>query len=97
MTHNTIDFPAKHPSSILDYLFDWSDWLPTGDAIASVEWALSPADGLTQVDTAFTDTTATIWLSGGVSGASVLVSCTITTANDPARVEVAYGRIQVRA
>lgn len=67
----------KDPDANLDYPFDWSDWLPSGDTISSVTWVVS--SGLIQGTTSNTATSATIWLSGGTSGNAYSVTCRITT------------------
>ncbi|RNL66228.1 hypothetical protein EFK50_00970 [Nocardioides marmoriginsengisoli] len=75
---------TKDPDSKLDYLANWAGtgpkgpWLKDGDTIATSEWIV-PA-GLTKTDEANTDTTATIWLSGGTLGQSYEVVNRITTA-----------------
>lgn len=48
---------------VLDYVNDWSDWLPTGDAIATSTWTAQT--GLTIRDGGHSDTTTTVWVSGG--------------------------------
>lgn len=54
--------------AVLDYTFDWTNWLAdTGDAIASATFTpVSP--GLTVVSVNVTTTQATGWLTGGVTG-----------------------------
>ena len=67
----------KDPEAVLDYEFDWSDWLPSGDTIAG---ALVTADtGITIDSQAETTTAVTVWLSGGVANTSYGVTCHITT------------------
>ena len=69
----------KTPAGTLDYLQDWSNWLSTGDTIASASWvAESP---LTVDSEANTTTTATAVISGGVAGGRYKVTNTIVTAN----------------
>lgn len=68
----------KDPDAVLDYEFDWSDWLPTGDTIAS---AVVTADtGLTIDSQSETTTAVTVWLSGGTAITSYEVTCHIVTA-----------------
>lgn len=33
---------VKDPSAILDYTIDWSEWLPTDDAISTATWTVDP-------------------------------------------------------
>lgn len=58
---------VKEPEALLDYTIDWSDWLAEGDTIASGSFTLLET-GLTIEDEIYSDTKATVWLSGGVSG-----------------------------
>lgn len=67
----------KDPQSTLDYTVDWTSWMAAGDAISSVVWTVP--SGITQASVSATDTTATIWLSGGTVGQSYNVQCKITT------------------
>jgi hypothetical protein len=67
---------SKDPDSVLDYQFDWSSWLGA-DTIASVTFSVD--GGLTEDSSINDDTSATIWLSGGESGRSYKVVCSITT------------------
>lgn len=73
----------KDPNDIIDYLVDWSDWLSDGDTIASSTWIV-PA-GITKDSDTFTNTTTTIWLSGGTAGQSYSLTNRIVTSNNPPR------------
>jgi hypothetical protein len=71
----------KAPADVLDYEWDWSQWLPTGDTISAVTWTV--ASGLTLETSpaaSHTTTTATVWLGGGTAGQQYAVTCQITTA-----------------
>lgn len=76
------------PQSVLDYAVDWaaltngtgaSDWLATGETITASTWTVP--SGITQTTPApsFTDTVATIWLTGGTLDLSYSVTNHITT------------------
>jgi hypothetical protein len=67
----------KDTLEVLDYTFNWGNWLPAGDTIVSFEIISSD---VTLDDDSNTGTTVTIWLSGGVSGEKPRVRCKITTA-----------------
>lgn len=70
---------TKDPDAVLDYTFDYADWLAEGDTIASVE---STADAGLDVDsTSHTPTTATVWISGGTAGSTYDVVTHVTTAD----------------
>lgn len=68
---------TKDPDSTEDYQFRWSPELD-GDTISSSSFSLP--DGLTQVSTSNTTTTATIFVSGGSSGQSYRVTNRVVTA-----------------
>jgi hypothetical protein len=71
----------KAPTDILDYEWDWSVWLPTGDTISSVVWTAE--SGLTiEVSPApsHASTNATVWIGGGTAGNTYTLECQITTA-----------------
>jgi len=53
----------KDPSDVLDYKFDWSDWLGDDDAI--ITSTLTVATGLTKNSDTRTDSAVIVWLSGG--------------------------------
>lgn len=67
----------KDPDAVLDYSFDWEDWLCEGDTITASTWA-TPA-GITEDSDSFTDDTTTVWLSGGTVGESYDLVNHVTT------------------
>jgi len=74
-------FPTliKDPNAVLDYGFDWSAWLATGEIISSSTWTI-PA-GITKDSDINTTTTTTAWLSGGTVGTTyTLVNRVVTSA-----------------
>jgi hypothetical protein len=54
---------AKDPDSLLDYLVDWSAWVPVGDVIVDAFTSADP--GIVVSHQTYTSTGHTIWLSGG--------------------------------
>jgi hypothetical protein len=68
----------KDPDAVLDYEFDWSDWLPSGDTIASA--VVEAETGIVIDSQANTSTAVTVWLSGGTANTGYEVTCHITTA-----------------
>ena len=68
---------VKDPEATLDYQIDWSLWLDSTDRITASTWTVP--SGLTKVSDTFTNTTTTIWLSGGTVGATYSVVNHITT------------------
>ena len=75
----------KDPESTLKYEIDWSQWLPTGDAISTSSWSVETitddSDNLTTTGNTNTTTTATVTLSGGTTGNIYKVYNTIVTDN----------------
>lgn len=72
------DSYLKDPNAVLDYQWDWSSWLPTGDTISSA--TVTASSGLTVASSSYTSTAVTAWLSGGTAGTEYTVTCRITTA-----------------
>jgi len=70
---------TKDPDAVLDYRFDWSDWLETGDTIATR--TITASTGITVDSSSITDssTSVTVWLSGGTVGATYDIACLIVT------------------
>ena len=90
---------VKDPNAVLDYTFDWTDWLASADepddTIASVVFAI--AGSTATVGTVVNNgTTATAWVSGGAVGETAALSCKITTVNAPARVDERTVFIKIR-
>jgi len=85
-------FAFKDPDSSLDYKFDWkgltnghdvSDWLASGETILSAVVTVSGA-GLVKDGDSISDsnTSVTVWLSGGNPGETGTVACKITTTDN---------------
>jgi hypothetical protein len=73
-----LKWPKKDPDEVLDYVLDWSARLD-GDTIATSIWIVDEA--LTKDSDSFTDSTTTIWLSGGTAPARALqLTNRVTTA-----------------
>ena len=69
----------KDPDAVLDYGIDWNknNWLGS-DTISTSTWTLET--GISKVADSKTNTTTTIWLSGGTVGESYAVENKIVTA-----------------
>ncbi|NLD61161.1 hypothetical protein GX645_01745 [Candidatus Sumerlaeota bacterium] len=73
----TLQNPLKDPSAVLDYVFDWNEWLATGETIT--DHTITADTGIT-VDSSTEDAgKVTVWLSGGTAGINYKVACLITT------------------
>ena len=69
------------PDAVLDFQFDWSDWLDddTEEAISTAVIVIDPTGELESTDPAVNSGVVTFWLSGGVATKHYIVSCKITT------------------
>lgn len=74
----------KDPDATLDYQLDWSDWLATGESIAS---ATVTVTGATLVSSSYTTTTVTAWIRGGTAGERARIQYRITTNNATPRID----------
>lgn len=69
---------VKDPNAVLDYKWDWTDWMPDNDRIVASTFTVDdPAVAVE--DTLFDDTTTTAWLSGGTAGETYVVTNHIVT------------------
>lgn len=59
---------TKDPNDVLDYSFDWSQWLQSSETISSL--TVTAAPGIIVNSSSFTSSSSTAWLSGGTAGAS---------------------------
>jgi len=73
----TLQNPLKDPSAVLDYVFDWNEWLATGETIT--DHTITADTGITVDSSAESDGKVTVWLSGGTAGINYKVACLITT------------------
>jgi hypothetical protein len=72
----------KDPQAILDFGFDYEEWLD-GDTITASAWAISGPDAVlvgTSPPATFNTISTTVWLSAGTVGESYVVTNHITTA-----------------
>lgn len=73
----TLQNPLKDPSAVLDYMFDWTDWLAAAETITN--HTITPDTGII-VDSSTEDAgKVTVWLSGGTAGENYKVACLIET------------------
>jgi len=68
---------TKDPDANLDYVFDWSSWLETGETISS--HTITVDTGLTKGLDSELSGQVVVWLSGGTIGETYQVACEITT------------------
>lgn len=71
---------VKDPDEVKDYAINWEPLLGTDDTIAASAWSIADGDGSLQIDAdSFTDTVATVWLSGGAVGNYEVLNRVTTT------------------
>lgn len=73
-----LTWPAKDPDEVLDYEIDWTKRLD-GDTITSEDFIVAEGDVVVDSSTS-TDSTATVWLSGGTLDEQCLITCRVVTA-----------------
>lgn len=74
-------------SATLDYRFEWSDWLESGETITSMTVTVPAGITRAKPDEPGIDS-VTVWLTGGTAGLVYAVSCTITSS--AGRTDVRY-------
>ena len=67
----------KDPDAVLDWVWDWNEWLDEGETISTSTFIASV--GITMDSTSNTTKTATVWLSGGTAGQVYQVTNRIVT------------------
>lgn len=75
---------SKDPEAQLIYSLDWSQWLPTGDSLASVVYSLQvrandPAPLIKNTEGVQSGTISYVELSGGQVGKIYTVTAEVTT------------------
>lgn len=72
----------RDPQDVLDYVWDWSAWLPDGDTISTFSVIITDDSGTPLVEDSSSndDTSVTVWLSGGTLSTTPSVTVRITTA-----------------
>lgn len=73
VTYNFI----KDPNAVLDYEFNWLDWLESEETIIS--HVVTVDAGITKDSDSELDGIVLVWLSGGTHGIDYIVACEITT------------------
>jgi len=70
--------PPKAPDETLDYLIDASGLLGEGEKLVEAGSSIT-VTGATKDSQAFTDTGATVWISGGTVGRMIRITATLKT------------------
>lgn len=69
---------TKDPDAVLDYQFNWEDWLEDGETISTSTFLV---DGLTIDSQGHNTTRSTVWLSGGGAGNVYRVTNRVVTSD----------------
>lgn len=76
---------SKDPEAQLFYTFDWTDWLATGDNIATAVYSVSARindpDPIVKVTSGIQGKTTYVELKDGQEGKSYVVTVKVTTSN----------------
>lgn len=68
----------KDPEALLDYIFDWTAYLAAiSDTLTAINFTVTSG---TIAASGFVGALATAWVSGGVAGTTITLTCHITTA-----------------
>lgn len=74
---------TKDPEAVLDYSFDWTDWLAAAstpaDTIASATCTVTGSTTSAVDATLHDDNVVTAWVSGGAAGDTIALKCNIVT------------------
>lgn len=69
---------TKDPDAVLDYTFDWSEWLDEGETIVDHQAVIESGDAVID-STSQTPSIIVVWVSGGTLGTNVELRCRVTT------------------
>lgn len=69
----------KDSNAVLDYGFDWSQWLDDGEIILDHQIVTSPCGIIDVYSTTTTAGSVIVWLSSGSVGTRYSVACKIET------------------
>ncbi|SAL19744.1 hypothetical protein AWB68_00681 [Caballeronia choica] len=83
---------VKDPVSVLDFQWDWSEWLGEGETLSDKD--VSADDGVTVNSSSIDGPVVSAWIAGGTSGKSYNVKCKVTTSSG--RVDARTISIDVR-
>lgn len=67
----------KDPHAVLDFQFNWTQWLAASETIVS--HVITAESGITKDSDSETAGVVTAWLSGGATGVIYNVACLIST------------------
>jgi hypothetical protein len=86
----------RDPADVLPIGNDWSTWLEDGETITASTWTVPAGITETTPASSFTDTTTTVWLTGGTLDTSYSVVNHITTDQGKERDQTLTVRVRNR-
>jgi hypothetical protein len=89
-----LSWETKKPTDTLDYIVEWTDWLGRNNYITAASFAVDNGSQLNVVNSSFTNTISTVYLSAGQNHKMGVVTCTITTTDGRTGSATVY--IQIR-
>ena len=78
---------TKDPNAVLDYSWDWSDWLAEISPTSAIASHAIITDGVTKDSSSSDGAIVTAIISGGTVGQTASATCRITTDDTPPRIE----------
>jgi len=85
----------KDPDAVLDYYWDWTDWLSEGEAIDEATFESSSEDLVVDSYTIAGSKVLAV-ISGGTGGANPIITCRITTNGTPPKTDDRSVRFEIR-
>jgi hypothetical protein len=86
----------KDPDAVLDYQFDWSQYLQAGETILTSTFIVVGSDSLVLSNESVAGGVTTFWAAGGVSGEAAQITNRITTDQGRTDDDTALLRIRPR-
>lgn len=88
----------KLSTSELDYKFDWSKWLATGDTVQSYVVTITGSDSalVNFLSVLETSNSVRVWLRDGTVGVTYTIACKITTSAATPRIDTRRFTLTVR-
>lgn len=90
-----LQYFVQDPGDVLDYPWDWSQWLGSGETISTSVFSVTPS-GLSIASQSNTTTNSTVWLAGGTAQTTYTVTNRITTSLGRTADRSATVRVQPR-
>lgn len=84
----------KQPNEVLDFAFEYSEWLANKPGVLPASFVVIADPGITVVSSLIQNARVSVVISGGVSGQKYKLTCRLTTNNGLVR--EAECRIAVR-